>query len=122
MASILLVEDEVLIRDLVTLRLEIAGHQISTAENGQIGYEKALELQPDLVLMDMHMPVMSGHEAVITLREKGYSGLVVALTASALTTETNQALTSGCDYFMTKPIPEDFEDKVAEMIENRQNR
>ena len=119
MTNILVVEDEVDIRDLVMLRLELAGHTVSFAENGKIGREKALADLPDLVLLDMHMPVMSGHEAIKKLRERDYTGLVVGLTASAMVTETNKAICSGCDAVITKPITDNFEDLVAGYIEEQ---
>jgi len=119
MATILLVEDEDNIRELVNLRLSIQGHDVSEAVNGLEGMEKALAIQPDLVLLDMHMPVMSGHEAARALREKEYSGLVIALTASAMIRETNRAKESGCDGVITKPISEQFEDQVAALLAER---
>ncbi len=118
MATVLLVEDDEQIRELVKLRLELADHEVSVAENGEIGVEKALRDKPDIVIMDMHMPVMDGHEAAGAMREQNYTGLVVALTASALVPDTERAIESGCDAVITKPISEDFEDQVAKHIEN----
>lgn len=118
MATVLLVDDNENIRELVKLRLEIAGHDVTIAENGKIGLEKALQNTPDLVLLDMHMPVMSGHEAVQALRDSGYTGLVVALTASAMVSETNKARDSGCNGVIVKPISEDFEDEISTYLEN----
>ena len=60
MAVILLVEDQENIREFVSMMLEIDGHEIHEAENGQIGVEMALNLMPDLILTDMHMPIMGG--------------------------------------------------------------
>lgn len=116
MAKILLVEDDKDIQELVCLRLEIAGHDVVVADNGKIGYEKALQNPHDLILMDMHMPVMNGHETVKALRENDYSGLIIALTASALTNETNAALNVGCDAVIIKPISEKFEDQILELL------
>ncbi|MBL7058654.1 response regulator [Patescibacteria group bacterium] len=117
MAIILLVEDQADIREMLTLRLMIEGHEIHEAENGKVGVEMALKLKPDLILTDMHMPVMNGHEEVAILREKGYIGLICAVTASAMVTDSNRALTAGCDYCITKPIGEDFEARVAKILE-----
>lgn len=117
MATILLVEDDKDIRDLVKLRLELADHEVSIAENGEIGVEKALQDTPDIVIMDMYMPVLDGHAATRALREQGYTGLIVALTASAMVADTNRAISSGCDAVIIKPISEDFEDQVAKHFE-----
>lgn len=118
MAKILFVDDDQEIRDLVTLRLEIAGHDIAIAENAKIGLEKALAGSHDLILMDMHMPVMDGHETVRILRNRGYTGLIVALTASVMTSETSAAIASGCNDVIVKPITEEFEQQVAKFIED----
>lgn len=118
MAKILLVEDDVNVSELVTLRLEIAGHEVVTAENGKIGVEKVRQASHDIILMDMHMPVMGGHEAVRILRDSGYAGLIVALTASAMTSAMNEAIRSGCDGVIIKPITEKFEDQVNKFIED----
>jgi CheY-like chemotaxis protein len=121
MARILLVEDNEAIRELVALRLEIAGHEMTLAENGKVGLDTALATTPDLILMDMHMPVMSGYEAVKELRANGYAGPIVALTASAISAETSDALDSGCDSVITKPVTTEFESQVADIIKNHGN-
>jgi len=121
MAKILLVDDDEDIRELVILRLEIAGHEMSSAENGQIGVELALNKDYDLILMDMHMPVMDGHSAVKKLRQDGYIKPIVGLTASAMVHETNQALFSGCDGVICKPITEEFEDQINDYIGSYNN-
>jgi len=118
MAKILLVEDDVNVSELVALRLEIAGHEVVTAVNGKIGVEKAPQASHDIILMDMHMPVMGGHEAVRILRNSGYTGLIVALTASAMSSAMNEALRSGCDGVIIKPITEKFEEQVNKFIED----
>ena len=117
MAKILFVDDDQDICDLITLRLGIAGHDTTIAENGKIGLEKALAETYDLILMDMHMPVMEGHETVRTLRNRGYTGLIVALTASVMTSETSAAIASGCDCVLVNPISSDFEAQMAKFIE-----
>ncbi|MCW8890019.1 MAG: response regulator, partial [Sedimenticola sp.] len=84
MARILLVEDDVMISRMLSLRLQMKGHQVELAENGKVGMEKALATPYDIILMDMHMPVMDGHEATKALRDAGYTGLIVAVTASVM--------------------------------------
>lgn len=116
MATILLVDDNEDIRDLVILRLEIAGFDVESAENGQVGLDMALAKNYDLILMDMHMPVLDGHDAIRQLRKFGYEGKIVGLTASAMVNETHRALLSGCDDVIIKPITEDFEVQIQSYI------
>lgn len=113
MASILLVEDDEMIARMISLRLEIAGHQMHIATNGQEGIERIESGDFELVLMDMHMPVMDGHQAVRQLRDKGYAGTIIAVTASAMSSDSRKAIDSGCDGFIAKPIGDDFESQVA---------
>uniref|UniRef100_A0A1S7LFL0 Putative polar-differentiation response regulator DivK. [divK] n=1 Tax=Magnetococcus massalia (strain MO-1) TaxID=451514 RepID=A0A1S7LFL0_MAGMO len=113
MATILIVEDQADIRDMVRLWLEMDDHEVFEAENGQVGVEQVLELKPDITLMDMHMPVMDGHEAVEVLRkEHGYQGLIIAVTASAMKTDVDRVKETGCNGFIPKPIGEDFGELV----------
>lgn len=117
MTTILLVDDDEKIKRMLTRRLKKAGYEIHTAENGQIALEKLLELQPNLTLMDMHMPIMNGYEAASILREKGYNGVIIALTASAMADDVHKSLKVGCDYFISKPIGVDFEQKIRDILE-----
>lgn len=117
MAKILLVEDDQMISRMIRLRLMVAGHQVDTACNGQLGVDMAVSDSYDLILMDMHMPVLDGHQAVKLLRGKGYEGLIVAVTASVMSQESNQAMESGCDDFICKPIGEDFEQRIEKLLE-----
>ena len=117
MANILLVEDDLMISKMMVLRLMMRGHQVVTAVNGQEGVDKALADEYDLVLMDMHMPVLDGHGATRMLRERGYTGLIVAVTASAMSTDSRKALESGCDAHIVKPISADFEDQIEHILQ-----
>ncbi len=116
MASLLLVEDDELIRRMVSLRLKRQGHRVDLALDGRQGLEMALAGGYDLVLMDMYMPEMDGHEAVRRLRERGYRGAIVAVTASAMSRDSQAAIASGCDHIITKPIGDDFEQRVADIL------
>ncbi len=80
---ILLVEDEPDIRDAIAEAITSAGYRVSTAENGQVGLSKALSDHPDLILLDLIMPVMDGHETLRRLREDpwGKDAKVIILTA-----------------------------------------
>jgi len=116
MAKILIVEDDEFITRMLNLRLSMRGYEIEEAVNGKEGVDKALSGDFDLILMDMHMPVMDGHEATLTLRNKGYKGLIVAVTASVMSADTDKAISSGCDLYIPKPIGSDFEDLVEDAL------
>jgi CheY-like chemotaxis protein len=106
MAKILLVEDQELNRDMLSRRLQKRGHEVSVAVDGAEGLEKALAEGPDLILMDMSLPVMDGWEATRRLEaDDGTRGIpVVALTAHAMSTDREKALEAGCDAYETKPV------------------
>ncbi len=114
--KILLVDDDEAIRKLLTRRLTRAGFDVHTAANGEEGIDMAFELRPNLILMDMQMPVMDGITAIQTLRERGYRGLIAMLTAMAATIDQEKAAQVGCDYFITKPIKADFEKTLDSIL------
>ena len=116
MSRILLVEDDEFIRRMINMRLQIRGHEIDWAVNGAEALDKAQLNSYDLILMDMHMPVMDGHQATESLREKGYNGLIVAVTASAMSADSEKAIRSGCNDCITKPIGADFEDRIEALV------
>lgn len=116
MKKILIVDDDAAIRQMLELRLGLAGYALFFAQNGEVGVREALLIQPDLILMDMHMPVMDGHTAVRTLRQQNYTGIIAALTASALVHDGNQAFAAGCNYFISKPIMDGFEDLIESIL------
>lgn len=119
MAKILLAEDEEFISRMISLRLNLRGHEIDTAINGQEAVDKTLSGQYDLILMDMHMPLMDGHKATTTLREKGYKGLIVAVTASVMSADSEKAIRSGCDEYISKPIGVDFEQQIEALLSEK---
>lgn len=102
--KILLVEDSPDNQVLVRLLLEKQGAQVSIASDGQEGVERSLGADFDVVLMDIQMPRMDGHEAVRKLRSLKYSRPVIALTAHAMREEADRAAASGFTDFLTKPI------------------
>lgn len=116
MAKILLAEDDEFISRMINMRMTLRGHEIDLAVNGQEALDKALSGNYDLILMDMHMPVMDGHEATQLLRDKGYDGLIVAVTASVMSADSEKAIKSGCDEYIPKPIGADFEDRVETLL------
>lgn len=106
MARILLVEDNELNRDMLSRRLIKRGHEVAIAIDGAQGVEMARADAPDLILMDMSLPVMSGWEATSALKGDDQTRAipVLALTAHSMSGDRERALAAGCDDFATKPI------------------
>jgi two-component system, cell cycle response regulator DivK len=106
MAKILLVEDNELNRDMLTRRLTRRGYEVIVAVDGEQGVRLAQEQDPELILMDMSLPIMDGWEA--TRQLKGTPGTdtipIIALTAHAMVGVREKALEAGCDEYDTKPI------------------
>jgi CheY-like chemotaxis protein len=106
MRRILLVEDNEMNRDMLSRRLQRKGYEVMIAVDGQIGVEMARSEVPDLILMDMSLPVIDGWEATRTLKAaKETSAIpIIALTAHAMSTDRDKAMEAGCDDYDTKPI------------------
>jgi CheY-like chemotaxis protein len=106
MPKILLVEDNEMNRDMLSRRLERKGYQIIIAVDGSQGVSMARGERPDLILMDMSLPVLDGWEATRQLKgDPETRGIpVIALTAHAMASDREQALAAGCDDYDTKPI------------------
>ncbi|HZR15712.1 MAG TPA: response regulator [Verrucomicrobiae bacterium] len=106
MATILLVEDNEMNRDMLSRRLERKGYLVTLALDGAEGVRQARENRPDLILMDMSLPVMDGWEATRQLKaDQATRGIpVIALTAHAMASDEQKARDAGCDDFDTKPI------------------
>lgn len=118
MALILLVEDNELNRDMLSRRLKRAGHEVILAIDGQEAVTKALGDKPDIVLMDLSLPVFDGWEATRRIRAGGGDRLpIIALTAHAMVGERERALEAGCDDFDTKPVDlERLSAKIAALL------
>jgi len=101
---ILLVEDSKTNRWLLVQILEPIGFEVREAENGRVAINHAMRWQPDLILMDMRMPVMDGLDATREIKAKQPNIPIIALTADAFEHNRTDALTAGCDDFMTKPV------------------
>ena len=106
MAKILLIEDNEMNLDMLSRRLERRGYEILVATDGAQGITVAKENLPDLILMDMSLPVMDGWEA--TRRIKADDNLshipIIALTAHAIAGDREKAIAVGCDEYETKPV------------------
>jgi signal transduction histidine kinase/CheY-like chemotaxis protein/HPt (histidine-containing phosphotransfer) domain-containing protein len=102
--AVLLIEDTVEICQLIKAYLEDYGIDVTTAENGKAGVELALSGDYDAVLMDIHMPVLNGKEAVKLLRDNHYNKPVIALTADALTQQIEEYKSLGFTQILTKPF------------------
>ena len=106
MARILIVEDNEMNRDMLSRRLQRKGFEISMAVDGQEGVDKAAAEIPDLILLDMSLPIMDGWEAAEKLKsDTETNGIpIIALTAHAMQGDREKALEAGCDEYDTKPV------------------
>jgi CheY-like chemotaxis protein len=122
MARILLVEDNEMNRDMLSRRLERKGHRVTLAMDGAEGVHKARTEAPDLILMDMSLPVVDGWEATRQLKaDHATAGIpIIALTAHAMASDEQKARAAGCDEFDTKPIElPRLLDKITALLERR---
>jgi CheY-like chemotaxis protein len=106
MARILIVEDNEMNRDMLSRRLARKGYEIETAVDGSDGVTQAQTMLPDLILMDMSLPVLDGWDATRQLKADARTSAIpiIALTAHAMAGDREQALVAGCDDYDTKPI------------------
>jgi len=106
MPKILIVEDNEMNRDMLSRRLARRGYDVAVAVDGQEGFDMASSASPDLILMDMSLPILDGWE--VTRRLKADPTMakvpVIALTAHAMAGDREQAIAAGCDDYDTKPI------------------
>ena len=106
MPQILLVEDNEMNRDMLSRRLERRGYQVIIALDGEQGVSMAQSERPDLILMDMSLPVLNGWEAARQLKTASETQAIpiIALTAHAMLGDREKAMEAGCDDFDTKPV------------------
>ena len=106
MSKILLVEDNEMNRDMLSRRLIRKGHEVVMAVNGQIGVDMATSEKPDIILLDMSLPVMDGWTAAKHLKADPSTRdiPIIALTAHAMAEDKEKALAAGCDDYDTKPV------------------
>jgi DNA-binding response OmpR family regulator len=119
MAKILIAEDERDIRDLITFTLRFAGHDVVAASNGEEALEKALKEIPDLILMDVRMPRMTGYEACKRMKaEESIKDIPVAfLSAKGQESEVNAGLDAGAVEYILKPFsPDQLTERVKAIL------
>ena len=106
MTKVLLVEDNEMNRDMLSRRLIRRGFQVVFAADGQHGLDLARSEKPDIILMDMSLPVIDGWEATRQLKADPTTSAIpiIALTAHAMSEDREKALAAGCDDYDTKPI------------------
>jgi CheY-like chemotaxis protein len=119
MAKILIAEDERDIRDLIAFTLKFAGHDVVAAANGEEAYQMALKEIPELIMMDVRMPKMTGYEACKLMKaEPTIKHIpVVFLSAKGQEAEVQTGLAAGAQEYLLKPFaPDQLMKKVAEIL------
>ena len=106
MVKVLLVEDNEMNRDMLSRRLIKRGYAVAMAIDGQQGIDMAVSEKPDIILLDMSLPVVDGWDAAKGIKANAASSgtPLIALTAHAMAADRERALSSGCDDFDTKPV------------------
>jgi two-component system cell cycle response regulator DivK len=119
---VLVVEDYPDAREMYSEYLRFSGFRVAEARNGEEALEKAFTLRPDVILMDLALPLMDGWEATRRLKSDPRTSqiLVVALTGHALAGHQEGARRAGCDSFVTKPcLPDELVDEIRRLLANR---
>lgn len=122
---VLVVDDVVHGREIAAEYLEFRGFRVATAADGLEALEKAFELLPDIILMDLSLPQLDGWEATRRLKgdDRTKTIPIIALTAHALASAHDKAMAAGCDSVVTKPcVPRDLEAEVRRQLAARSER
>ena len=104
MTKLLLVEDHEELWDFLSRRLRKRGFEVVLAHDGKQALEQVAAQTPDLVLLDMDLPIMDGWTVARTLRERSDSTPIIALTAHAMSGDKEKAIAAGCDDYHAKPV------------------
>ena len=118
--TVLLIEDNEQNRYLARFLLERAGHVVIDANDGQCGLQKALDLRPDIILLDIQLPTMDGYAVASALRElpQMQDTPILAVTSYAMAGDCEKALASGCTGYLEKPIdPDRFVQQVEALMD-----
>jgi DNA-binding response OmpR family regulator len=110
-ASVLVVEDRPEVRELIERALSTRGYRVHTAADGEAGFNAALDLSPDLVILDVGLPKQSGFDVARELRRRGFSAPVLMLTALNTVPDTVAGLDAGADAYLGKPC--DYHELMA---------
>jgi CheY-like chemotaxis protein len=113
MSTLLIVEDNEDNLDMISRRLVKRGFEILVARNGQEGVDQAIGHCPDLVLMDIDLPVLDGYAATRAIKAERRTAHIpiIALSANAMAGDAERGLAAGCDAYLTKPV------NMAELLE-----
>lgn len=108
MTKLLLVEDHEELWDFLSRRLKRRGFDVVLAHDGQQALDKVGSEQPDLILLDMDLPLVDGWTVARTLRQRGDRTPIIALTAHAMSGDRAKAIEAGCDEYHPKPVDFDM--------------
>jgi CheY-like chemotaxis protein len=120
MSKLLIVEDDPMIREVLSRTLALGGYEIITAADGQAGVHRARTDRPDLIIMDMGLPVLNGWQATHRIRSMPVTRSIpiIALTAFALKEDRDRCLMMGCNDYETKPVDFDrLKAKIAALLQ-----
>lgn len=119
MAKILIADDEKDIRDLITITLQFAGHEVITTANGEEALKEAQEFQPDLILLDVRMPRLNGYDTCKEIRKipELEKVPVIFLSAKGQKSEISEGFEAGADDYILKPFsPFDLTNKIDQIL------
>lgn len=117
MKKILIADDEASLRFLISEILKINEYEIYEADNGTLALELANRIAPDLLILDVKMPGMSGYEVVKEYKKSGHNAKIIMLTAEDKSRDKDAGYSSGTDYYMIKPFnPYDLLDLVEDVL------
>jgi len=123
--NVLIVEDEATLRKVYQVKLELAGHNVQTASNGEEGVQKAFEMVPDLILLDIRMPKMDGFEVLKRIRENPSTtnARVIVFSNLGQKDDVDKALALGADDYLIKSsfTPAAILEKIDAQLEDTQN-
>jgi CheY-like chemotaxis protein len=123
MTKILLVEDNDMLQDILSARLEMRGYKVSVTDNGIEALKLVAAAPPDLILMDMSLPFMNGWDTTKKLKSDPATQHIpiIALTAHALVSDRQRGIEAGCDEYETKPVKFDrLLEKIQILLERNQ--